>query len=76
MTRVLMEGVVASPIGRRSSQGNVLVGKVELDSILPITKAVVRRPLQTPGTNVSICLRRKFPFRKRSLPFLRYLENF
>ena len=36
----------------------VMGGKGELDSTFPIIHTVCRRSPQTPGTNVSICLRR------------------
>ena len=62
-------------IGHRSSQTHVsikivsvgivvMVGKVELDSIFPIIQTVCRRSPQTPGTNVSICLRRDVAYRR------------
>ena len=35
-----------------------MVGKVELDSTLPIIQTVCRRSPQTPGIDVSICLQR------------------
>ena len=35
-----------------------MVGKVELDSTIPIIQTVCRRSPQMPGTNVFICLRR------------------
>ena len=58
-----------SPIGHRSYQTHVsiktviaksvvMVRKVELDSTFPITQTLCRRSPQTPGSNVSICLRR------------------
>ena len=34
-----------------------MVGKVELDSTFPIIQTVYHRSPQTPGTDVSICLR-------------------